>query len=185
MNRVLLIAAAAACAATPLAAQHAHPTPTRSRPSASPAAQPAAAGQMTADCQMQAMMMPLHHLAAFRPDTLLLQARALRLDADQEAQLARLATAGRAARDSLRAAAMAHGAQLQAALDADAPDQVAITGHFEAMHAAMGAAHVAALRDALSARALLTAGQRSLVAPAHQGMMHQSPGAHGAGGMCM
>lgn len=181
MYRVFLIAAAAAFAATPAAAQHAHPP---APPPRQPAA-PTTADHAMADCPMQAMMMSFHHLAAFRPDTLVRQARTLRLDAQQEAQLARLAAASRAAHDSLHSAAATHRAAFEAAARAESPDPAAVTGHFEAMHSAMGAAHLTQLRAALSARALLTAGQRALVAPPPSGAMHRPMGGHDShGAMC-
>ena len=186
MNRFALSLLFAAVSATPLAAQHAHPQP----PAQPRAPEAQAAATTPAPCPMtmqggmgmmvpgmDSMMGPLHAAMVYAPRSLLERKAVLRLDSDQESRLAGIAAVSRAAHDSARAAADQHRGQLQEAVAAAVPDPASVAAHFEAMHAAMGAAHQAMLRAALEARAVLTVGQRGMVDPAgHDAGMHRDDG---------
>lgn len=173
MHRIALLTTVVAFAATPLAAQHAHP--------GAPPQPPMMAGMMHGEdgmgmAAMDSMMAPLHAVMAYAPQRLLERKATLRLDSEQEERLTRIAAASQAAHDSAMVAAEHHRNALEAAAAATS-DPAAVTAHYEAMHAAMGAAHAAMLRAALESRAVLTAGQRGLVdVPGHDGgMHHQAP----------
>lgn len=190
MKRVVPIVALATLVAGPLAAQHMHPgTPQPTPPPAGAPARPMMSGgmggmmmpgmdSMKASHGMPMMMMQmagmdstmtsLHALRGYAPRALLERRAALRLDDDQVNRLAGIAAINRPVHDSAMAAAQHHRRALHEAL-ASGGDHAAAATHFDALHAAMGAAHAAELRGALEARAVLTAGQRSLVdgAPAH------------------
>lgn len=174
MHRIALLTTVVAFAATPLAAQHAHP--------GAPPQPPMMAGMMHAEdgmgmAAMDSMMAPLHTVMVYAPQRLLERKAALQLGIDQESRLARIAAASRAAHDSAWAAADQHRGQLQEAVAAAVPDPASVAAHFEAMHAAMGAAHQAMLRAALEARVVLTVGQRGMVDPAgHDAGMHRDDG---------
>ncbi|HTY04993.1 MAG TPA: Spy/CpxP family protein refolding chaperone [Gemmatimonadales bacterium] len=64
-----------------------------------------------------------------------------------------------------------HMDELRTALDAAAPDTVAIRTHFLAAHEAMGQAHLAMLITNARAKALLTDAQRAQIAQMRHGMM--------------
>lgn len=184
MKRVVPIVALATLVAGPLAAQHMHPgTPQPTPPPAGAPARPMMSGgmggmmlpgmdSMMASHGMPMMMMQmagmdstmtsLHALMGYAPRALLERRVPLRLDDDQANRLAGIAAVKQPAHDSAMAAAQRHRRALQDALAAGG-DPAAAATHFDAMHAAMGAAHAAELRAALDARAVLTAGQRSLV----------------------
>lgn len=177
MKRLPILLVLAAVAATPVRAQHRHPAP-----SARPAAPPMP-GMMTtgrdstrASHHMPMMMMDMagmdslmpamHAMMAFAPAALLERRAELRLDDDQARRLSALANVSRPAHDSAMTAAQQHRRALRDALAGGDP---AAAGHVAAMHAAMGSAHAVQLRASLEARAVLTAGQRSLVeAAGHQ-----------------
>ena len=184
MNRFALSLLFAAVSATPLAAQHDHQAPP---PRTVPAQQtPAPSAPCPMGMQggmgmmmpgMDSMMGPLHAVMAYAPRRLLEGKAALRLGSDQESRLAGIAAVSQPVHDSALAAADQHRRQLHEALAAAAPDPASVAAHFEAMHAAMGAAHQAMLRAALEARVVLTVGQRGMVDPAgHDAGMHRDDG---------
>jgi hypothetical protein len=165
MHRTLLFLAFAALAAGPLAAQHDHPAPA----AAAPAHRPGMAGMgMGGMAGMDSMMAPLHAVMPYAPQRLLDAKTALNLNGEQESRLVRMAAAARPAHDSAHASAMQHRQALVSAMATT--DQAGAIAHFQAAHAAMGDCHVAMLRSALEARALLTPSQRAQVdaAPPHR-----------------
>jgi len=188
MNRFALSLLFAAVSATQLAAQHDHQAPPPRTVPAQQTPVPSAPCPMGVQGGMgmmmpgmDSMMGPLHAVMAYAPRSLLERKAALRLDSDQESRLAGIAAVSQAAHDTAHAAAEHHRRALLEAAGA-APDPATVTAHFEAMHAAMGAAHAAMLGAALESRALLTAGQRGMVdAPAHEPGMHHQPAPARAG----
>lgn len=188
MKQVTPILVFAALVAGPLAAQHTHPgTPQPTAP-AGASARPMMSGMggmmrpgmdtmmgshgmpamMRGMAGMDSLMPAMHAMMAYAPAALLDRRAELRLDDDQASRLSRLAAGSRAAHDSAMMTAQHQRRTLSDAVAAGG-DPAAAVRHFTAMHEAMGLAHAAHLRAALEARAMLTAGQRSLVeAAAHQ-----------------
>ena len=196
MTRVFRIAAlATVIIASPLAAQHNHPAPAGASPVAPHAAprdamRPAAPGgdsaafhsmmggmmgntrggamgTMMAD--MDSMMGPVHSLLAFAPQALLAQRAVLRLDDEQSSRVAAIQARSEAAHDSAMAGMAQHRRAFGEAV-ARGENFGSIAPHLEAIHWSMGQAHLALLRAAVDARAVLTAGQREQVgasAPQH------------------
>lgn len=117
---------------------------------------------------MMAMMMPD---MAYDPAHLLALNGELSLTAQQITSLTALRDAAKRTHDAAMDKAKAHLDELRSALDAAAPDTVAIRTHFLAAHDAMGQAHVAMLIANARAKALLTDAQRSQVQQMRHGMM--------------
>lgn len=121
-------------------------------------------GQMTGHMMaMQEMMGPMMRIMVYAPDHLLGRKDVLGLTEQQVARLTALRDAAKAAHDGAAADAKAHGDALALAFAAPAPDTAALRLHFDGMHAAMGRAHVAMLRAAAQAKAVLTDTQRARV----------------------
>ena len=89
-------------------------------------------------------------------DHLLARKAALQLSADQERRLTAIRDAARTAHDAAMRDARTHEQELDRVMGAAVPDTTAMQAHFAGAHAAMGQAHLAMLRGAALARALLT-----------------------------
>ncbi len=130
---------------------------------------------------MDSMMAPMMRAMADAPQHLLRQKDALHLTSDQVTQLTALGDSAKAAHDAAAHQAQKHLGELEQAMQAAAPDTVAVKAHFDAAHQFMGDAMWAMLRAAAQARALLTDAQRSQVDSMaknpmpmrHGGMGHQ------------
>jgi Spy/CpxP family protein refolding chaperone len=118
------------------------------------------AGGMTPDSAMGGMMEGMMREMALSPEHLLARTSALALTADQEQRLTVIRDAARAAHDAAMRTAMHHLQELADVMRAPAPDTTAVERHFDGAHAAMGQAHLAMLRSAALARAVLTDAQR-------------------------
>jgi len=95
----------------------------------------------------------------------------LSLTAQQITALTALRDAAKRDGEATMAKVKTHLDELQAVLDAPAPDTVAIRTHFLAAHELMGQAHLAMLITNARAKALLTDAQRAQVAQMRHGMM--------------
>ncbi|MEK7668757.1 MAG: Spy/CpxP family protein refolding chaperone [Gemmatimonadota bacterium] len=115
------------------------------------------------------MMESMMAVMAAEPDHLLARKAALRLTAGQERQVTAIRDAAGPAHDAAMRDAETHQRELDQVMRAAAPDTAALRTHFQAAHTAMGQAHLAMLRSAALARAVLTDAQRrqldSLSAP--------------------
>ena len=142
----LWLAALAALAAAPLAAQQPMPP----------------MGHMMGDpMAMQEMMGPMMEVMLYTPQHLLARRDALGLTSDQVSRLTALRAATQAAQDAAMTEAKTHLQELEQAANASAPDTSALKPHFQAAHAAMGKAHWLALASALQGRAVLNEAQRT------------------------
>ena len=112
---------------------------------------------------MQEMMGPMMRAMAYAPEHLLAHKDALGLTDQQMARLTAIRDAAKAAHDAAAADAKTHGDALGQVFSASTPDTAAVRLHFEGMHTAMGKAHVAILRAAAQAKAVLTDMQRARV----------------------
>jgi len=125
---------------------------------------------------MRAMMGSAEHLLGAKAQ--------LALTADQERRLTAIRDAARTAHDAGVHDAAHHAQELDDVLKAAAPDTAALAHHFAGELAGLGQAHLAMLRSAALARAVLTDAQRrtadSLAAGMGCGMMggHGSAAAH-------
>jgi hypothetical protein len=150
MRTLTGLAVALSLTAQPALAQH-HPE--HAHPPAAPMTRP---GGMSDD--MAAM-----HLTAFQPDQLLAKRAELQLTADQVTRLERIAADATAKTAEAKASHEQHRRELTDALATDLPGKDAVAGHFQAAHAAMGAAHWAELEAGLLSMAVLTDAQRTTV----------------------
>ena len=119
-------------------------------------------GMMSGGVMMGVMAPDPAHLLAMKAD--------LRLTADQERRLAAIRDAARPGHDAAMQSGELHSRELAQAMQAAAPDTVAVRTHFEAAHAAMGRAHFVMLLAAAQARAVLTDAQRRQLDSLHSPM---------------
>ena len=117
-------------------------------------------GGMMHDSAMSGMMEAMMGEMALAPAHLLSRKAALGLSADQERRLTAVGDAARPAHDAALSDARRHQDELDEVMRAAAPDTAAMKMHFNGAHAAMGQAHLAMLRSAALARAVLTDAQR-------------------------
>jgi len=119
-------------------------------------------GMMSGGGMMGVMAPDPVHLLAMKAD--------LRLTADQERRITAIRDAARPGHDAARQSGEVHSRELAQAMQAAAPDSVAVRTHFEAAHAAMGRAHLTMLLAAAQARAALTDAQRRQLDSLHSSM---------------
>jgi Spy/CpxP family protein refolding chaperone len=124
-------------------------------------------GMMSGGGMMAAMASEPAHLLAMKAD--------LRLTADQERRITAIRDAARPGHDAAMQSGEVHSRELAQAMQAAAPDTVAVRTHFEAAHAAMGRAHLAMLLAAAQARAVLTDAQRRQLDSLHAAMGQPRP----------
>lgn len=125
-------------------------------------------GGMMSDGGMMAAM-------ASAPAHLLAMTAELRLTADQERRITAIRDAARPSHDAAMRSGEVHSRELAQAMQAAAPDTVAVRTHFEAAHAAMGQAHLTMLLAATRARAVLTDAQRRQADSTHAAMGQPQP----------
>ena len=150
MKRITVSLIALLAAAAPAVAQeHEHDRP--------------APGAAKMQMPMMEMMGPMMRVMMFSPEHLLQRKDALGLTAAQVTRLTALRDAAKTAHDAAQADLKTHHTAVMQAMNANAPDTVALRQHFQAAHTAMGNAHWAMLRAAAQARAVLTDAQRGRV----------------------
>ena len=168
MKTMSLLAVAAAVLAFPLAAQQ----PGGQQPGMMHAQ--GMHGEMMRGMGMDSMMATMMRSMAFAPEHLLMRKTALRLTSQQEARLTALHDAAQPIHDAAARAALMHAQAMEQAMRATTPDTNAVQSHFQAAHAAMGAAHWAMVSASLQARGVLTDAQRRQL-EAMADSMHTGP----------
>lgn len=124
-------------------------------------------GMMSGGGMMAVMASEPAHLLAMKAE--------LRLTADQERRITAIRDAARPGHDAATQSGELHARELAQAMQAAAPDTVALRTHFEGAHAAMGRAHLDMLLAAAQARAVLTDAQRRQVDGMHAAMGQPQP----------
>lgn len=136
-------------------------------------------GGMAHDSAMGCGMMSgggMMAVMASEPAHLLEMKAELGLTADQERRITTIRDAARTGHDAAMQSGELHARELAQAMQAAAPDSVALRTHFEGAHAAMGRAHLDMLLAAAQARAVLTDAQRRQVDGRHAAMGRPRPG---------
>jgi Spy/CpxP family protein refolding chaperone len=103
---------------------------------------------------------PIHEALEFCPSRILDQKDALELTAQQEVKLEQLLASAQQAIEAAQAEADRESAALTGALRLGKPDLKDVERRFQALHAALGTAHLVRLRTSVQARAVLTDEQR-------------------------
>lgn len=188
MKHVVMLAALSLLAAVPATAQQPAPRDTTRPPMmghqmpmpgmAGMGQHQMAPGGMTHDSAMGCAMMGSGGMMAAmgsEPAHLLAMKADLHLTADQERRITAIGDAARPGHDAAMQSGTMHSQELAQAMQAAAPDTVAVRMHFEAAHAAMGQAHLVMLNAAAQARAVLTDAQRTHVDGMHAAMGQPQP----------
>jgi Spy/CpxP family protein refolding chaperone len=137
-----------------------------------------AQGGMAHDSAMGCGMMGgggMMAVMASEPAHLLEMKAELGLTADQERRITTIRDAARPGHEAAMQSGELHARELAQAMQAAAPDTVAVRTHFEGAHAAMGRAHLDMLLAAAQARAVLTDAQRRQVDGRHAAMGQPRP----------
>lgn len=112
--------------------------------------------------EMDSLMRPMHALLAFAPGALLARRDELHLDAEQVSRVRAILVRSEAEHDTAMALVVQHRQALGQSLSGGA-SFATVAGHFESLHWTMGQGHLALMRAAAEARALLSSGQRQIV----------------------
>ena len=111
---------------------------------------------------MDSLTRPMHALLAFAPGALLARRAELHLDEEQVSRVRAILVRSEAEHDSAMALVVRHRQALAQSVSGGAGFAI-LAGNFEALHWTMGQSHLAQLRAAAEARALLSTGQRQIV----------------------
>jgi Spy/CpxP family protein refolding chaperone len=126
---------------------------------------------------------PIHDALTFCPSRILGQKDVLELTPQQEVKLEQMLEPAQTAIEAAQAEAQKESDALAAAIRLGKPDIRDVERHFQALHAALGRAHLVRLRTSIQARAVLTDEQREkMIGPFASaggcGVEHHGPGGH-------